>query len=127
MRDNNTIEEDMLDFNSVKKASLILRTLNNKICQRIFALLTSNSEMTVTEIYSSLHLEQSVTSMHLAKMRRHKIVTTKRSGKHIIYGLNWERLFYLSSILKQLGESAIPPDSMHCCDDINVIGDSIPG
>jgi ArsR family transcriptional regulator len=104
MHDDHQFQGIKLDFNSIKKASLILRTLNNKVCQRIFELLARNSEMTVTEIYTALFLEQSVASMHLAKMRRHKIVTTKRNGKNILYGLNTERLAHINSILKQLSE-----------------------
>ena len=95
-------QDKKIDFLLIKQAALVLRTLNNAVCQKIFAQLEQNPELTVTEIYGILDLEQSVASMHLAKMRRHRIVSTQRKGKNIFYSLNIERLTKITLVVKQL-------------------------
>jgi DNA-binding transcriptional ArsR family regulator len=100
-------QDGRIDFMMLKQAVLILRTLNNSVCQKIFRQLEINPEMTVTEIYTVLNLEQSVASMHLAKMRRHRIVTTKRNGKNILYILNVDRLSKINVVVKQLNTSSV--------------------
>jgi len=56
--------------------------------------------MNVTEIYTSLRLEQSVASQHLAILRAPGIVTTQREGKTVWYSVDEKRIaeieeFYL--------------------------------
>ena len=68
--DPNTNDNIRIDFLHMKKAMLILRALNHKLRQQIVKLLDERRKMTVTEIYIELRLEQSVTSQHLAILRR---------------------------------------------------------
>lgn len=81
-----------LDYHAVKKAALILRSVNHKLRQQIVQLINENGQMTVTEIYVKLRLEQSVASQHLAILRRSNIVKTTREGKFIWYTVNHDRL-----------------------------------
>jgi DNA-binding transcriptional ArsR family regulator len=62
-------------FLHMKKSMLILRALNHKLRQQILKLLDEKRKVTVTEIYIELRLEQSVTSQHLAILRRAGLVT----------------------------------------------------
>lgn len=91
-----------LDYHSVKKAALILRSINHKLRQQIIQLINENGQMTVTEIYVKLRLEQSVASQHLAILRRSNIVKTTREGKFIWYTVNHDRLLDIDQFVKQL-------------------------
>jgi len=91
-----------LDYINVKKASLVLRALNHKLRQQIVKMLDEKQRMTVTEIYVSLRLEQSVASQHLAILRRAGIVKTEREGKFIYYYVNYDRLEQINKMIGEL-------------------------
>lgn len=93
-----------LDYSELRKAVLVLRAVNHKLRQRIIDLLEANEQMTVTDIYIKLRLEQSVASQHLAILRRAGIVITERQGKFINYSLNRERLAQISQLVEELAE-----------------------
>ncbi len=91
-----------VDYLAVKKAALILRSLNHKLRQQIVDLINENGRITVTEIYVKLRLEQSVASQHLAILRRSNIVKTTREGKFIWYSVNYERLEEIKKFVADL-------------------------
>lgn len=93
-----------LDYSELRKAVLVLRAINHKLRQRIIDLLEENGNMTVTDIYIQLRLEQSVASQHLAILRRAGIVNTDRQGKFIHYSLNKDRLSQISKLVDELTE-----------------------
>ncbi|GAC1379927.1 MAG: metalloregulator ArsR/SmtB family transcription factor [Ginsengibacter sp.] len=81
-----------INYVNIKKAALVLRSLNHKLRQQIIRLIDENAKMTVTEIYVKLRLEQSVASQHLSILRKAGIVKTEREGKFIYYTINKERV-----------------------------------
>jgi DNA-binding transcriptional ArsR family regulator len=89
---NGAVKKDALDYVAVSDAALTLRAVNHRLRQQIIKLLKENDRMNVTDIYSKLHLEQSVASQHLAILRRANIVITQRDGHLINYSLNPERI-----------------------------------
>jgi DNA-binding transcriptional ArsR family regulator len=91
-----------VDYIRIKKAALVLRSMNHKLRQQIVKLLDDKKQMTVTEIYVKLRLEQSVASQHLAILRRAGIVTTQRDGKFIFYSVNYDRINEVSTFVDQL-------------------------
>lgn len=91
-----------VDYHAIKKAALILRSVNHKLRQQILELINENGRMTVTEIYIKLRLEQSVASQHLAILRKTNIVKTTREGKFIWYSVNHNRLHDLEKFVKDL-------------------------
>jgi DNA-binding transcriptional ArsR family regulator len=91
-----------IDYLNVKKASLVLRALNHKLRQQMVKMLDEKQRMTVTEIYVSLRLEQSVASQHLAILRRAGIVKTEREGKFIYYYVNYDRLEQINKMIGEL-------------------------
>ncbi len=91
-----------LDFLHLKKAALVLRAMNHKLRQQMIKLLDESKRMTVTEIYVKLRLEQSVASQHLAILRRAGIVSTKRDGKFIYYGINYSRIAEVNKFVEDL-------------------------
>ncbi len=91
-----------LNYLDVKKAAAILRAINHKLRQSIVKLLEEKENLTVTEIYVKLRVEQSVASQHLAILRRAEFVNTSRDGKNIHYSLNHQRLEEINMFVKQL-------------------------
>lgn len=91
-----------LNLLSVKKAAMILRSINHSLRQQILRLIDENGKMTVTEIYVQLRLEQSVASQHLAILRKAGFVKTDRDGKFIYYSVNHKRLDELNHFIDDL-------------------------
>ncbi|MFK7808486.1 MAG: ArsR/SmtB family transcription factor [Saprospiraceae bacterium] len=91
-----------LDYAELRKAVLVLRAINHKLRQNIIDLLETNDQMTVTDIYIKLRLEQSVASQHLAILRRAGVVATERQGKFIYYSLDQNRLSQISRLVEEL-------------------------
>jgi DNA-binding transcriptional ArsR family regulator len=58
--------------------------------------------MSVTELYIILRLEQSVTSQHLAILRKATLVSTERKAKNILYSVNYNQLDHLHNITAAL-------------------------
>ena len=90
-----------IDFNQTRKTAVILRALNHKLRQQIIKLLNETTQLTVTDVYEKLNIEQSVASQHLAILRRANIVLTIRDGKYIYYGLNYVRVNEITRIVKE--------------------------
>ncbi len=93
-----------LDYSELRRAVLVLRAVNHKLRQSIIDLLEENEQMTVTEIYIKLRLEQSVASQHLAILRKAGVVETNRTGKFIYYYLNNDRLAQISKLIEDLAQ-----------------------
>lgn len=102
INDPETNENLRLDFLHMKKSMLILRALNHKLRQQILKLLDEKRKVTVTEIYIELRLEQSVTSQHLAILRRAGLVNAIREGKFIYYTINYKRVKEVNNFVEQL-------------------------
>ena len=97
-------EELKLDYNNLRKTVLVIRSVNHKLRQQMINLLDEYPRLTVTEIYIKMRLEQSITSQHLAILRRSNVVVTKRDGKFIYYSLNKERLEHIAQLIKELSK-----------------------
>ena len=95
-------KEIQVDLLTLKKADLIIRALNHKLRLQVIKLLIGKPELTVTEIYIKLRIEQSVASQHLATLRRAGIVSTRREGKFIFYVLNPDRIDEINELAKTL-------------------------
>jgi len=81
-----------MELDELKKAALTLRAINHKVRQNILHLIHKNKEVTVSEIYNRLKLEQSLTSAHLAVLRKAGIVSTRRQGQSIHYSINYNHI-----------------------------------
>lgn len=94
----------IVDFDKLRRAVLTLRSINNSLRKKIVALLEEKRNITVTEIYKILKIEQSVASQHLAILRRADIVTTKREGKSIFYSINTKRITSIIGLVEDLAQ-----------------------
>lgn len=83
-----------ININQEKLAlsSEILRALAHPLRMKILEFIDQNEEVNVNKIYSSLHLEQSITSQHLRILRLADLVETNRSGKYVFYSLKYENI-----------------------------------
>lgn len=91
-----------LDFDTMKKAALMLRAMNHKLRQQILNYIHKSGEVTVSEIYQKLKIEQSVTSSHLAIMRKAGFVNFQREGQNIFYSVNYDKLHQLEKSAKDM-------------------------
>ena len=96
---NNELNIEILQ---IKKAALVLRAVNHKLRQLILNLIHQNGRMTVTSLYIKLRLEQSVTSQHLAILRKAGVVQTERQGKFIFYSVGYERIKQIHQVAAEL-------------------------
>ena len=83
------------------------KALAHPIRLSIVKLLGKGEELTVTQIYSRLELDQAITSQHLSILKKRNIVGTRREGKNSIYYLADEKVIegnrdtYLNSTFSQ--------------------------
>jgi DNA-binding transcriptional ArsR family regulator len=95
-------EELHIEPLKLKKAALIFRALNHTLRQRIISLIHENGRTTVTQLYVQLRLDQSITSQHLAVLRRAGLVNAERDGKYIFYSINYQQLHHVQKIAENL-------------------------
>lgn len=98
--DNDSLHK--VELLKIKKAALVLRAINHKLRQQMMRIIDERGKITVTELYSILHLEQSVASQHLAILRKAGFVKTERDGKFIYYTVNIERIKEINSFVDNL-------------------------
>lgn len=91
--------EAALNNENLNDIKSMVRAVNHSLRQKIIVLLQENTEMTVTDIYTKLRLEQSIASQHLAILRESNVVNTERSGKFIYYSLNYSRIKKIEDII----------------------------
>ena len=91
-----------IDKVELRKAVLVLRAVNHELRSSILALLMKEGDLTVTEIYTKLRLEQSLASQHLAILRRAKLVATDRQSRKIIYSIRVERIADINAAIVAL-------------------------
>jgi DNA-binding transcriptional ArsR family regulator len=103
MTDNTPVQKELsIETHSLKKSALIFRAMNHQRRQNMLRLMHKKGEMTVTEIYTNMQLEQSIASQHLAILRNAGLVKTERDGKSIIYSVNYNRLQQIHQIAESL-------------------------
>lgn len=81
-----------IDPLSLELSTEILRALAHPLRMKILKFIDQQGEINVNKIYSSLGLEQSITSQHLRILRAAGLVETQREGKYIRYSLSYNKL-----------------------------------
>jgi DNA-binding transcriptional ArsR family regulator len=87
-----------IDHHNINKAVLKLKSLHHKLRVQIMKLLDDNGQMTVTDIFVKLRIEQSVASQQLAILRNANVVIADRQGKFIYYSINPEQIEFLNNM-----------------------------
>lgn len=91
-----------IDTLDIKKSAIILRAVNHKLRQVMLKYIGEKGQVTVTELFEHLLLEQAVASQQLAILRKTGFVKTKREGKFIYYSVNRQRLLDLNKFVSDL-------------------------
>lgn len=89
----------------VVKAQLF-RVLGHPVRIRILELL-SDGERTVGDLQAELSLDSSGTSQHLAALRQHGVLESRRAGTSVYYGIRDPRVSQLLAVAKQILTSAL--------------------
>jgi ArsR family transcriptional regulator len=97
---NNIIKEDKLEVSSE-----VLRALTHPLRMQILEFIDRNEMINVNRIYSSLQLEQSITSQHLRILRQAGLVETERRGKFIHYRLRYGKLSSTITAIKNFEQA----------------------
>jgi DNA-binding transcriptional ArsR family regulator len=92
----------VLSLEVLGEAALTLKAINHPVRQNILQIIHKNKEISVSKIYAILNLEQSLTSTHLAVLRKYGIVKTKREGQSIFYSVNYTQLAQIEKGAKQI-------------------------
>ena len=71
---------------NARRAAPLLKAMGNPLRLMILCRI-AEGECSVGEIEQVIRLSQSAISQHLAVLRRHKVVTTRRDGQAIFYSL----------------------------------------
>lgn len=98
---SNPIQFD-IHTHDLKKAALVFRAVNHPLRQRILQLIHRQEKMTVTAIFTRLRMKQSLTSQHLAVLRKAGLVCTEKKGKNIYYDVRYDRLEQLHKLAGEL-------------------------
>ena len=100
----NDSSELHLETIAIKQGLKIFSGVNSELRQEILDLIHRKGQMTVTQLYTELSLEQPITSNHLAILRSAGLVNGKRIGKNVFYSVNYSRLEFLHHKSQQLLE-----------------------
>lgn len=84
------------------EAAALLKIMANDRRLLVLCELAEAGERSVTELEAVSGLSQSALSQHLAKMRHHGIVKTRRSAQTIYYSLNSHEARVLIEVLRRL-------------------------
>ena len=82
---------ELLKTDAVEDTARILRCLGHPLRLQVLDILEREGECTVTEIYETLGVEQAVASQHLTNMRDKGILSRRKDGVHVYYGIGDER------------------------------------
>ena len=88
-------------FEFLENATETLRAVAHPARIAIVDLLSKNENLSVTEIYEQLQLEQAVASHHLRILKNKDIVQVKRVGKNSLYALAHPNFMEIIQLLTQ--------------------------
>ena len=89
-----------LDF--LETSTETLRAIAHPIRIAIVDMLHKKKQMTVTEIFEQLGIEQAIASHHLRILKNQDIVDVKRDGKNSIYSLSDDEYYIIVEVLTKV-------------------------
>lgn len=99
---NYFLKKPLICIKEVKAAADVLRAVNHDLRREILSLLDSRGKLTVTDIWTTLAIEQSVCSSQLTILRRAKVVAVERAAKFKYYYVDHARLQEINDFSKAL-------------------------
>jgi ArsR family transcriptional regulator len=80
-----TFDKDKLHYSSE-----LMRALAHPLRLKILEFIDCNDSINVNKIYSTLDIEQSITSQHLKILRLAGVVDVEITGKYHVYKINYD-------------------------------------
>jgi DNA-binding transcriptional ArsR family regulator len=99
---NYFLKKPLICTREVKAAAEVLRAVNHNLRREILSLLDNRGKLTVTDIWTTLKIEQSVCSSQLSILRSAKVVAVERSAKFKYYYVDHARLREINDFSKAL-------------------------
>ena len=93
--------EEILTETAVEDTAHVLRCLGHPLRLRILDVLEKDGESTVTRIYEALGVEQAVASQHLTTMWDKGILSRRKDGVHVFYGIADDRALKVLACVRQ--------------------------
>ena len=90
----------LVENNSLHISSEILRAIAHPVRIKILSFIDQNPNINVKIIYSSLKLEQSITSQHLRTLKDVGLVNAQREGKFIHYTVNRDKILQIEKTIE---------------------------
>lgn len=97
--------KNLVENNSLIVSSEILRAVAHPLRLKILEFINLNPNINVNKIYSSLQLEQSITSQHLRTLRDVGLVNAHREGKYIRYTINYNKIVHIITTVENFLDS----------------------
>lgn len=94
----------IVDIKKLETASDTLKAIAHPIRISIVGLLNDDNEMSVTEIYERLNIEQAVASHHLAILKNKNVLVVNRVGKNCFYKLKYPQLSQIITCIETCHE-----------------------
>lgn len=98
------MEKYNIDITKLEMAASRLRAIAHPMRIAVIELLEENKKLSVTEIYSSLDIEQASASHHLNILKSKGVLVSKRDGKKIYYSLRNEALTEIIHCINRCGD-----------------------
>lgn len=89
------------DLAKLHKAVSLMRAITHPLRMKMLGFIDRHKAIHVNKIYTSMNLEQSITSQHLKIMRSAHLVNMRREGKYILYSVNYKLIENIHTILEE--------------------------
>jgi DNA-binding transcriptional ArsR family regulator len=93
-----------IDPEGLEKAASMLKAIAHPIRISIIGALDGGARLTVTEIHTTLGIEQSIASHHLGILKDKGVLSSKREGKNTYYFLKHENLTNIINCVNTCGK-----------------------
>jgi len=93
-----------LDINKLEMAASKLRAMAHPMRIAIIDLLNINEQMSVTQIFKKLRIEQASASHHLNILKNKGVLVSRRDGKKIYYSIKSQTLKEIIDCINRCNE-----------------------
>ena len=81
-----------LDAKKLATMAVVMKAIAHPLRLQVLEFLENKEPQTVTALLEHTGVEQSLLSHHLAELKKKKVVSTHREGKHIYYALSLKEI-----------------------------------
>jgi DNA-binding transcriptional ArsR family regulator len=92
------------DNDTLEYAFSRLRGIAHPMRIEILELLSVNKQMTVTQIFQKMNIDQAVASHHLTILKNKRVVQSIRSGKNSYYSINEDAITMITDAVETLSK-----------------------